>query len=235
MCIAFVCSIGFTVASYVSVGWGVGLPLSAVPMDWQSKCIQVCVANMRDAPILTQIVVAIRHRDMVLPGSVLHQAFCHIPLSQNKYARVPRRSTRVLTAGKGRELRNELYYGSIAMISLLFVHLATTLIVVLLQCIPIQRYWRPEVEGRCVSITAFLYCKRRRLSVQAATDVTHSRKRLHNHHRPSDVGPPVDHTMEGATSTCREGWPGVRLSRRRDLDIGKLRTIILYTNLHRVQ
>ncbi|KAF2158541.1 hypothetical protein M409DRAFT_61553 [Zasmidium cellare ATCC 36951] len=56
-----------------------------------------------------------------------------------------------------RESRGALYYSTTAMASLLVIHFMCTVVVTSLQCRPIEKYWRPEVVGHCIDITAFLY------------------------------------------------------------------------------
>jgi hypothetical protein len=45
--------------------------------------------------------------------------------------------------------------------ALLVAQFISTILVTLLQCRPIPKYWNPSLPGTCISINAFFYCKRK--------------------------------------------------------------------------
>jgi len=55
------------------------------------------------------------------------------------------------------EFRNHFYYGTVVTIAVLCTHFLTTIIVLSVQCIPLEKYWNPTASGHCINITAFFY------------------------------------------------------------------------------
>jgi hypothetical protein len=45
------------------------------------------------------------------------------------------------------------------MSAVIIAQFISTLVIVGVQCIPVQKYWIPTTPGHCISITAFFYCK----------------------------------------------------------------------------
>lgn len=67
MLTAYCFSIGFMISSYVSVRWGVGLPVEDAPPSWPPKAIQVSRTRspaMRNIGLLHS--GCLRHRDILL-------------------------------------------------------------------------------------------------------------------------------------------------------------------------
>ncbi|EME46327.1 hypothetical protein DOTSEDRAFT_51841 [Dothistroma septosporum NZE10] len=124
MFVGYAFAIAFTIASYASVRWGVGLELVNVPPFWAKRAVR-----------------AIYVEEIFYYFSVF---FVKISI-MFMYLRL------------AKELRNYFYHCSIAMIAVLCVQFGTTIIVFSAQCIPLTRYWSPEIPGNCIDITAFFY------------------------------------------------------------------------------
>lgn len=54
---------------------------------------------------------------------------------------------------------NMLRKGTNCMAAIIIAQFASTVVVIVVQCIPIAKYWDPSVPGSCIDITAFFYCK----------------------------------------------------------------------------
>lgn len=50
------------------------------------------------------------------------------------------------------------YKGTLIMMAILVGQFISTVVVEAVQCIPMAKYWNPEVPGHCINITAFFYC-----------------------------------------------------------------------------
>lgn len=73
--VAYAFSIGFTISSYVSVRWGVGLKLSDAPPSWAVNAIKVSRHLPRQGRnSLIQSAGRVRHRDFLLLLALFHQA-----------------------------------------------------------------------------------------------------------------------------------------------------------------
>lgn len=68
------------------------------------------------------------------------------------------------------DLRTVFYWGTITTLAIVVLHFISTVIVVGVQCIPMEKYWNPSVEGHCISILAFFYCKSTHLHPQAESE-----------------------------------------------------------------
>ena len=161
MYLAFASTIGFTVASFVAFRWGLGL--HDYPVSWVSRSVKVSTsmevdtersANVYKAGYVLQIFdrLSIFLIKMSLLFLYLRLGnFCGFGIS------LPHSQLIFLPASG---LRNWFYKGTIMMMTVLVAQYISTIVATGLQCVPIMKYWKPNLPGHCVSITALFYCER---------------------------------------------------------------------------
>ncbi|RMX95871.1 hypothetical protein D0868_11495 [Hortaea werneckii] len=126
MLLAWLSSLGFTTASYISVAWGVGFDLDDAPAWWAVEAIKaVYVVEIFYYFSLFFIKVSILMLYLRLAGS----------------------------------LRTFLYWGAIGTLVIIVAQFVSTVAVVGTQCIPMATYWDPTIDGTCININDFFYCK----------------------------------------------------------------------------
>lgn len=56
------------------------------------------------------------------------------------------------------DLRTSLWWASTVTMTIIVLHFVSTIVVVGVQCVPMEKYWIPETEGHCINITGFFFC-----------------------------------------------------------------------------
>ncbi|KAH0283451.1 hypothetical protein M436DRAFT_82379 [Aureobasidium namibiae CBS 147.97] len=124
MGIAWIFSIGFAIASFLSVRYGVGLKTEQLPASAEILAMKSIYA--------IQIFYYL-------------SVFCIKMSIMCLYLRI------------SQALRTWFWKASIATIVLLVAQFFSTILVTLLQCRPIPKYWDQSLAGTCININAFFY------------------------------------------------------------------------------
>jgi len=66
---------------------------------------------------------------------------------------------RSLTTLLASGLHNLLYKGTLVLMAIIVAQFISTVVVAMVQCIPMHKFWDPTAPGHCINITAFYYCE----------------------------------------------------------------------------
>ena len=132
--------------------------------EGKSACISTSVAPI----LIMNRAVHLRYSDLLLSQRILHQDEYHVPLFTYMYViTAPSLSQSLTSSLTAQDLRTWFWKASIVTIVLLVTQFISTILVTLLQCRPIPKYWNKDLLGTCIDINAFFYCKQDLISETA--------------------------------------------------------------------